>query len=43
MPFKMLKIEYFFPEKNDEKKICVPNLPKIFRTITQNTLIFYLA
>ena len=25
------------------KKICVPTLPKIFRPVTQNTLIFYLA
>ena len=28
----------FFP-----KKICVPTLPKIFRPVTRNTLIFYLA
>ena len=26
-----------------ELKICVPTLPKIFRPITRNTLIFYLA
>ena len=26
-----------------EKKICVPTLPKLFRPIIQNTLIFYLA
>ena len=25
------------------KKICVPTLPKIFRPVTRNTLIFYLA
>ena len=35
MPFKMHKI-IFFPEK----KICVPTLPKIFRPITRNMLIF---
>ena len=35
----MLKIIYiFFPEKN-----CVPTLPKIFRSVTQNTLIFLFA
>ena len=26
-----------------QKKICVPTLPKIFRPVTRNTLIFYLA
>ena len=40
MPFKMYKI-LFFPEKeNNQKNICVPTLPKIFRPATQNTLIF---
>ena len=41
MPFKMYKIT-FFPEKNNQK-ICVPTLPKLFRPVTQNTHIFYLA
>ena len=36
MPFKMHKIIIIFPEK----KICVPTLPKIFRPVTRNTLIF---
>ena len=26
-----------------QKKICVPALPKIFRPVTRNTLIFYSA
>ena len=39
MPFKMREI-YFFPEI---KEICVPTLPKVFRPVTLNTLIFYLA
>ena len=34
MPFKMHKIIYFFQEKN------VPTLPKIFRPVTRNTLLF---
>ena len=34
MPSKCIKL-YFF-----QKKICVPNIPKIFRIVTQNTLIF---
>ena len=37
MPFN--KIIYFFQKKNNKKK-CVPTLPKIFRPVTQNTLIF---
>ena len=41
MPFKMHK-SIFFPEKKI-KKICVLALTKIFRHITRNTLIFYLA
>ena len=42
MPFKMHKI-MFFPEKK-LKKICVPiaTLPKIFRPVTRNTLIFFI-
>ena len=32
----------FFPEKSDYKKICVPTVPKIFRHVTGNTLIFFL-
>ena len=39
MPFKMHKI-IFFPEKKIMKKKCVPTLPKIFRPINGNTLIF---
>ena len=35
--FKMHKILFFFPEN---KKIYVPTIPKIFRPITRNTLIF---
>ena len=38
MPFKMHKI-IFFQEKKYLKKICMPTLPKIFRHVTQNTLI----
>ena len=39
-PFKMHKI-IFFPEKKIIKKNkCVPALPKIFRSITRNTLNF---
>ena len=37
MHFKMHKIIFF------QKKKCVPTLPKIFRSVTRNTLIFYLA
>ena len=41
MPFKMHKIIFFFKKKkNNQKIICVPTLPKIFRPVTQNTLIF---
>ena len=36
MPFKMHQIKL-------KKNICVPTLLKIFRPVTQNTLIFYLA
>ena len=39
MPFKMHKI-YILPEKKLLKNICVPTLPKIFRLITRNALIF---
>ena len=34
---------FFFPEKKIIEKNCVPTLPKIFRPVTLNTLIFYLA
>ena len=37
MPFKMYKI-IFFPEK--KKEICVSTLPKIFRPVIRNALIF---
>ena len=37
MPFKMHKFFFFFQKK---KKISVPSLPKIFRPVTRNTLIF---
>ena len=40
MPFKMHKIKKKIPEKKKIKKICVPTLPKIFRPVTRNTLIF---
>ena len=37
---KCLKL-YLFPElKNNLQKICVPTLPKISRSVTQNTLDF---
>ena len=35
---KCIKL-YFFPEKKNKKK-CVPTLPKIFRPVTRNRLIF---
>ena len=37
--FKMHKIIFF----SKKIKICVPTLPKMFRSVTRNTLIFYLA
>ena len=37
MPFKMHKL-LFFPEKY----LCVPTLPKFFRPVTLNTLIFFI-
>ena len=40
MPFKMHKIINFFEKKKVIKK-CVPNLPKMFQPVTQNTLIFF--
>ena len=40
MPFKMHKIIKKRSRKNIKKKICVPTLPKIFRPVTRNTLIF---
>ena len=44
MPFKMQKIIIFSEKKNNEKKICVPSLPKIFRNGYPNhTYFFYLA
>ena len=36
MPFKMHKIIFFF----QKKKSKVPTLPKIFSSVTPNTLIF---
>ena len=41
LSFKMHKI-IIFPEKKI-KKIRVPTLPKLFRLVIRNTLIFYLA
>ena len=38
---KCIKL-YFFPEKKKKKKIYVPTLPKIFRPVTRNTLIFFI-
>ena len=32
--------KYFFPEKEIIKNICVPTLPKIFRPVARNTLLF---
>ena len=32
---------YFFLKKND-LKICVPTLPKMFRSVAQNTLNFFI-
>ena len=42
LPFRLSKWmkSYFFPEKKNEKKICVLTLPKIFRPLTQNDLFF---
>ena len=40
MPLKMHKTIFFFPGKKIIKKISVPTLPKIFRPVTRNTLIF---
>ena len=40
MPFKMHQIIFFFQKKKIIKKICVPTLPKMFRPVTRNTLIF---
>ena len=39
MPFKMHKI-IFFSGKKEQKK-GVPTLPKIFRTVTRNTLMAF--
>ena len=41
MPFKMHKI-IFFQEKKI-KTICVPTLPKMFRPVTRNTLIYLIS
>ena len=41
MPFKMHKRKN--SGKKNIKNTCVPTLPKFFRPVTQNTLIFYLA
>ena len=37
MPFKLHKIIFFFSRK---KNVYLPTLPKIFRPVTQNTLIY---
>ena len=39
MPFKMHKI-ILFSRKKKRKKICVPTVPKVFRPVTRNMLIF---
>ena len=40
MPFKM-HFFFIFPQKEIIKKnVCVPTLPKIFISVTRNTLIF---
>ena len=36
----MHKIIIFFQKKSIKKEICLPTLPKIFRPITRNTLLF---
>ena len=41
MPFKMHK-NIFFPEKDNDKIIYVPTLPKIIRPVTRDTLIFFI-
>ena len=45
MPFKMHKIIFFSRKislkKTKKKQVCVPTLPKIFRPVAQNTLIFF--
>ena len=33
-------IKLYLKNINTEKKICVPTLPKIFRPVTRNTLLF---
>ena len=38
MPFKMHKIMLFFSEKKMLKKIYVPTLPKMFKTVTRKPL-----
>ena len=44
LPFKIHKIIFFFQKnKNNLKKMCVPTLPKIFRPVTRNTLIFFIG
>ena len=40
MPFKRHKILFFSRKKNNLKKICLPSLPKMFRSVTGSTLIF---
>ena len=50
MPFKMHKIIFFSRKKNiiffsrnkNNKKMCVPTLPKILRPVTRNTFIFFI-
>ena len=40
LPFQMHKIIIFQEKKIIEIKICMPTLPKVFRPVTRNTLIF---
>ena len=42
MPFKMYKIIFSPQKQKQNKKICVPTLPKIFRPVTRNTLNFFI-
>ena len=44
MNFERQIFELYFSRKKQDnlKNNCVPTLPKIFRPVTQNTLIFFL-
>ena len=42
MPFKMNKIIFISRRRKIFEKMCVPTLPKIFRPVARNTLIFFI-